>query len=1261
MRTLTAKQETARAGADSKHRGQGLFWLVKVSWSDPIGPEYYSMRVFSPDPAITPIPILEEVPGCPATLDIGVSGSPISGGTSLVLRNEPLSASGIETILQDAVSPEGTEVNVYLVFDPRDGSALAQSDWILVNSYQIDSGPPYAYGSSPNVSFSLIDRIESAGAKQIGRIISRTLFPSVNLPESSIGLMIPIIYGAVDGAQALPTAQGHVTELDGAIDVDNTTIFVKSVEGFPTAGGTIKIDSEPMTYTDVTAGTNASFNGVTRGPEPEEHSDGASVVEVLALYEYILTDHVNDDVSNTRVNGQAVTAAEVQRALGDKTATFLTLPELPTISEFSNVSQRTQFNGETSDWADDGSTVDSYIRSGGDFQLVANNATGAIDEEPGGVTFALFDPAEGKTALSVTHSNDLSGRTSFLTGLNLTITYQIIPGENLPEAVEDFPWDEWFARVTRDGVEIALSNIPKPSPLQIRGFLDRQAFFPGLEDSRFLFAGKGLGSISPAAMYLFSAGTGTLAVSFDNRVTYNSWPSYSGRAGGSPFVQSYSLVRTDGTPEPTRTGSAVVSSKSLKLYPAFDPEVFNITKLRAEIDVKGGGAAAGRATASIAIDGRATLSQTIDTPSSASEKRTIVLEYESPLIVEHDGTGDTLDSTNLITNLDFSTGSGIDENKTLVTSNTPGLFLAGTVVSEIIDDTSIKVLPPPQGITIGGSIILTNPFVRQSNPVSAIGPLEIIGLSNDTTTNAASKVFEARFWLDAIRYEYWSTDGIALVGQDTSLQSTETQIANALLASASGTFEHRIRLTAYARTEFSDPWDFFAEPQTIEIEAPDPVSSTRLIVSNIEWEAVEKPTVTRQLREREIVLTADVKGITDGGLLESPEAIITHLLEDVDDGWGLPSADIDGAGLTAALVGRENWKLARRISDVTTGKALLSEACRDSNVRYVQDGGKIRFNGNLFPGVEDVPATAAITRALIMPDLSKRAVHRDLIINDLRVNFKQDPAGFGFLEFYEDSRPQSTLGNAGALQTTIDAPWIGHRPTAEGLATRILNDSATPPQVIQLMTVAMWGVHLLATDVVSVIDAGSRTPLSPGVVIGRNNPGGQNCTFSILARQIKVRVWTAAADDTTYIDAYHGSRLIFVINGVKVAILDADAIFTLKGGLESAAVTGTQTEIIEKLSGPDRISFASDKGNFPPDRNQVGQLTSAGVLQVALFQANATLPSVPGGSPFTDYIVERNTGSAIAAVIFSADKEHLIANMALAVIEAGRFVYDPNI
>jgi len=957
-----------------------------------------------------------------------------------------------------------------------------------------------------------------------------------------------------------------------------------------------------------------------------------------------------------------VTAAEVQQALGAKTVTFLTLPELPTISEFSNVSQRTQFNGETSDWADDGSTVDSYIRSGGEFQLVANNATGAIDEEPGGVTFALFDPVEGKTTLSVTHSNDLSGRTSFLTGLNLIITYQIIPGENLPTAVEDFPWDEWFARVTRDGVVIALSDIPKPSPLQIRGFLDRQSFYPGLQDSRFLFAGKGLGSMSPAAMYLSSAGTGTLYVSFDNAIGYDSWPDYAGRPPGSAFVQSNSCFISTNQPLPRPKSSIVVKTKSLFLFPAIDPGVINVTKLHVEIDCLGRGSAAGMATANIPIVGRATLSRTVNTPSTYNDKVTIVLEYESPLLIEETGTCDTTLGGLDVTNLSFSTGNGsIIEGETIVTSDVRGLFVHITRVTKIVDDTTIQVYPPAQGNGTGVSIILTNPFVRQSVPVRDIGLLEIYGSSRGTLDYAASKISEARFGLDAIRYEYWSNDGVGLVGQDTSLQSTETQIANALLASASGTFEHRVRLTAYARTEFADPWDFFAKPQTVEIAAPAPVSSTRLIVSNIEWEAVEKPTVTRQLTEREIVLTADVKGITDGGMLESPEAIITHLLEDADDGWGLPSADIDGTGLTAALVGRENWKFARRIDQLTTGKALLSEACRDANVRYVQDGGKIRFNGNLFPGVEDVPATAAITRDLIMPDLSKAAIHRDLIINDLRVNFKQDPAGFGFLEFYEDSRPQSTLGNAGALQTTIDALWIRDRSTAEGLATRILNESATPPQVIHLMTVAMWGIHLLATDAVSVIDAGSRTPLSPGVVIGRNNPGGQNCTFSILARQIKVRVWTAAADDTTYIDAYHGSRLIFVINGVKVAILDADAIFTLKGGLESAAVTGTQTEIIEKLAAPDRISFASDKGNFPPDRNQVGQLTSAGVLQVALFQTNATLPSVPGGSPFTDYIVERNTGSALGAVIFSANKEHLIANMALAVIESGRFVYDPNL
>lgn len=1265
-RTLTGKQGTARAGATPKFRGQGLYWLVKTAWSS-IGTKYYSMRAFSPDPGITPIPILEEAPACPAALDIGISASPISGNTSLVLRNEPLRASGIESVLLDAVSPEGTPVDVYLIFDPRDGSALAEADWILINSYTIDSPPKYGYGSRPTVSFSLIDRIESAGAKGIGRLISRDLFLDRNLPARSLGRMIPIIYGEVLGARALPVVEGHVTELDGAIEDNNTTIFVKSVEGFDATDGRLKIDAEPMTYTSVTTGINASFNGVTRGPSPEEHSDGSSVIEVLDLYEYILTDHVNDDVANTRVNGKAVTTNTVEGTLDGKTVTYLTLPALPTIAEFSNVAQTTPFFGPTG-WADDGppnTTTDSYIRSGGEFQLVANNATGAIDEEPDGVTFALFDPPEGKTDLSATFSQNLTGRAAFLTGLNLVVTYQIVPGENLPAAIEDFPWPQFFTKITRDSVEIALEDVPKPSPLQIRGFLDRQEFLPGIQDSRFLFGVRGFGSQYSADPYIANIPFRDETLWDDTpfsigQIRLLHWPTYFGAPQGSRFIQPTLSARdvqvSGGTPP-------LISSKRLDqaLFGAtYGPSVTGITKLSIKIDLEGaGGASTGEINFALPIEGFETLTHQEANLNSGALK-TVTLEYESEFAPLAEATGNTLQGFPSVTNIDIDV-TEISEG-TLVTGEA---LHPGSKVTKITGQNSFDINQGARADSTGGNITLRDPNMRQELDIRKIGVLAIDTSSESPQTFGISepivtKIFRLQYWIRAIRWDYWTKDETNQVGLDTPLQTTITRIANALLASASDKFQQRIRMTAFARSGFGDPWEFFAEPQTVEIGTLNPSADLGLIVSNIEWEVVEKPSVTRQLRESEIVLTADVRGITDGGLLEDPEAIITHVLEDSDDGWGLPSADIDGTGLTAALVGRENWKFARPITEVTTGKALLAEACRDANIRYVQDGGKIRFTGNLFPVFEDVPASSEITRDLIMPDLSKDALHRDLTVTDIRINFKRDPVGLEFLEFFEATAPVADVSNAGAQQTSIDALWIRDRATAEGLANRILNEASTSPQIISLSTVAMWGAHLLATDIVSVTDSGTLLSL-PGTIVGRNTQRGENCSFSIIARQILVRVWTAIADETTYIDAYHGSRLVFVINGVKVAVLDMNAAFSLKGGIESAIVIATQTELIEKLTSPDRISFATDKGNFPPNRNQVGQVTSAGVLQVQLFKTNSLFPTTPGPpSPFTDYIVEQNTGGALAAAIFSANKEQLICNMALAVIEAGRFVYDPN-
>ncbi len=96
----------------------------------------------------------------------------------------------------------------------------------------------------------------------------------------------------LDGATAFASAS-VATQLDGGINNSVTTITVDSTTNFPTAGK-IKIDSEVISYTGLTATT---FTGCTRGAEgtsAASHSDNAAVTHKSKIpLEYEMDNSLN--------------------------------------------------------------------------------------------------------------------------------------------------------------------------------------------------------------------------------------------------------------------------------------------------------------------------------------------------------------------------------------------------------------------------------------------------------------------------------------------------------------------------------------------------------------------------------------------------------------------------------------------------------------------------------------------------------------------------------------------------------------------------------------------------------------------------------------------------------------------------------------------------------------------------------------------------------------------------------------------------------
>lgn len=120
---------------------------------------------------------------------------------------------------------------------------------------------------------------------------------------------------------------GGITTLNGALNSSATTITVVSTASFPTSG-TVKIDSEQITYTGTTATT---FTGATRGANSTvaaSHSSGASVSGVGELpYEAVDFSFdetlIYNDVFVTRAGGaqQEAIDSTSQAAYGPRVLT----------------------------------------------------------------------------------------------------------------------------------------------------------------------------------------------------------------------------------------------------------------------------------------------------------------------------------------------------------------------------------------------------------------------------------------------------------------------------------------------------------------------------------------------------------------------------------------------------------------------------------------------------------------------------------------------------------------------------------------------------------------------------------------------------------------------------------------------------------------------------------------------------------------------------------------------------------------------------
>lgn len=1191
--TANALQNAARLS-----KWQRAIWIAKVAWAAPVGTKYYAHRNgISVGQTISPI--LHAIPACPSKLETGVAAIPLAGQTQMTLRNDPLSATGIEAILEEATGIEGTVVEVYVVFEPLDKSALSDADWWLVNKYQIDGPPGVQNLPTPALSFRLVDAVASQGSKLFGRTITRDLFGAINMPPESWGRMIPQIYGAVPDCKAIPVITGHVTELDGEIDFEDTTLFVKDTTGFPDRA-VLLIDEEQIQYNNIDRDNHAFLEcqRAQNNTEPTEHTDGAGVIEILPTYWFILSDHQNQAVTNKRVNDQAVTVTEAVLTLGGRNVTYLQINGLPTIDEISPGAQDDIFDGARSAWANvsPDSTCDSYIlldtgEDAGQYGIEANTAIGAVDAEEGrGVTFALLDAEDAKSLLAVDHTTDYTGRAGKLLGVEAVIKFKVLPNANLIEAgnekdgrvpAKDFVYGDWLVSVVRDATEIGAANLPRPSVEAMRGKIDDLGLVMNLAEHGDRFVEVGQVSTGGA---LYTSGFASIRIyqTYNPLLffIYSPWKAFANLASGDLISGSFFSFGRGISFDPGET---------------YDWSAINGPPLVLAIANTAGKKIFG----SIAI----------------------FIDIEKPESPDWEASG----RINISATMGAETASRDPEPS----DSGPdwGFYYMAPGSRETI--TLRFGLGPYTAEQLAAARIVIDPMSR--SPAGPDSMIDALGMFNYKIHGIAIHAVAS----------------VDLKGRTVPIDGAETRLSKRLLMSSTDEQEFALDLTNYARIGggFSDPWEIFAETLKVQIDGPNDAANTevKILVRDIFFRVNNRPMRRRTLRPEEIVVTADVEGIVGDNLragsgtrlAELPEDVIYDLLTSAL-GWGLADSEIDSVSLLAALVDKQDWRFARRISQRETGAQLLASLVMDAGITVVRESGEFLFVPSALPATTDVDSKAEIDRAVTMAVIEKEHSPRDMLANLVTLRYAVDRFGeWGGVAKAEDATAQG--GGLGIIPLELDSDWIRDTATAQALADEIVFKTASPFLLYRLRTAALWGAHLETGDAVALTDSVARLDGVPGRIVGSSFPAGKNRSFTVMTTARAVHWWEH--DANTFIDVFHGSRFIFVINGTKIAVLDSNGIWRIAGLFDDETSLGTQTETREKVG--NSIQIAVDTDGSPP-RTVVLELTSTGNLRAAEFDDD---PTFPEARVFADYGEEVDAGIGTASFRFSANKEFTVAKV----------------
>lgn len=382
---------------------------------------------------------------------------------------------------------------------------------------------------------------------------------------------------------------------------------------------------------------------------------------------------------------------------------------------------------------------------------------------------------------------------------------------------------------------------------------------------------------------------------------------------------------------------------------------------------------------------------------------------------------------------------------------------------------------------------------------------------------------------------------------------------------------YEIDITEQVLTDVSNPgWDWFQAGRTLTVFMPAGATLALPWVMEIGFKVDVVDQQVELVNEDTANVTAVLNGFggASNTAQETIEEIVTGSLF-----MGLTASDYDQSGLVAALsdITESPYTMDRVYDEPANLRAALSSAVRDAGIRYVIDGGQLKF----FPKINS--SSSDSVRSLTLADLPSPAppeadAHIDLVSNWVRVTydrtFRADiKAVVRSIAAITVEQALSQAYGWGERRTTLDAEWLSIVTEATELADRFIADFAFPRRLLQVPVIAGRNLDLEVGDVVKVTDAYSDLALQVGRIVGTSWIAENTIRLTLALGDEKT---TLFGSGDNRVDIFTSPpRIEFWLDGNLVAALINDGLWIdgtiterVGVGSETAHTPGTLVELI---------------------------------------------------------------------------------------------------